>query len=270
VSDKQGDDRLAIPVRPSAEKQYASHHSRPSTSLRPTLASSSVVSSLSCPRSPQAPPRLHAPRLHNRHAPPVPPSTRQRTAHPILAPPARPVPTGAASTPVPRPPTRARTGVHVAFLPLRPSPARPPVRRLARSRLTSPLPPSLLSAGHSRLPSHSNYPAQRLPNPLRFPALQVEKGAARHLPFFLQFDALWWRCRYSPSRVPNFLTRRAGVVCLCAFGDSGAWARICACLPPDPSEARARIWGGSAQIWRHMRRRRRRGSGSDAVLLRRA
>lgn len=163
--DKQGDDRLAIPVRPSAEKQYASHHSRPSTSLRPTLASSSVVSSLSCTRSPQAPPRLHAPRLHNRHAPPVPPSTRQRTAHPIAAPPARPVPTGAASTPVPRPPTRARAHGSARSFPAPPSLARPPVRRLARSRLTSPLPPSLLSAGHSRLPSHSNYPAQRLPIP---------------------------------------------------------------------------------------------------------
>jgi hypothetical protein len=139
--DKQGDDRLAIPVRPSAEKQYASHHSRPSTSLRPTLASSSVVSSLSCTRSPQAPPRLHAPRLHNRHAPPVPPSTRQRTAHPIAAPPARPVPTGAASTPVPRPPTRARTGVHVAFLPLRPSPARPSVASRGRASPRPSLPP---------------------------------------------------------------------------------------------------------------------------------
>lgn len=144
--DKQGDDRLAIPVRPSAEKQYASHHSRPSTSLRPTLASSSVVSSLSCTRSPQAPPRLHAPRLHNRHAPPVPPSTRQRTAHPIAAPPARPVPTGAASTPVPRPPTRARAHGSARSFPAPPSLARPPVRRLARSRLTSPLPPSFLPA----------------------------------------------------------------------------------------------------------------------------
>ena len=147
----------------------------------------------------------------------------------------------AASTPVRFPRTRARTHESARSFPTLPPSLARPARRL-----------SLLSAGNSRsrLPSHSdsNYPVpdQRYPTAAKSPsASRLPRSTA------LLANCLGCYCTThfgggAATLLPEFHPSSRGGRALPlplplparVLGDSGAWARICVCLPPDPPEAR--------------------------------
>jgi hypothetical protein len=166
-----------------------------------------------------------------RHAPVPAPSLDTRPPLPVLATMAQPIPRVPSATPV----HPARTGRGARSFPFH-----PPLSRCS--------PPTTLLSPAGNFPS------------LPFNNYQPSTGTLSASP-----------C--SPGRVPPCLLRRAatslpcslassqgGGRCVWWLGDSGPRGAL---LPRQPREP-----AGSAQIWRPMRRRRRRGSGSDAVPLR--
>jgi hypothetical protein len=155
-------------------------------------------------------------------------------AHLIPAAPARPVPIARPRHLSPR--TRARTHESARSFPTLPPSLVPPVAS-----------PSFLPVTPGpRLPSHSdsNYPVpdQRYPTAAKSPsASRLPRSRA------LLATALVATVRRTLVVVPllcspsSILHHEEGGRCRClpvCFGDSGAWARICVCLPPDPPEAR--------------------------------